>query len=442
MAGVGVLVGESLTAGSISRIEAFRYRSLRNVSQRLRPFQVLLGPNGSGKSTLVDAIAFLCDLQQTSVEGAVYGDRRLDVPMRAPDAHHLTWMHEGGRFELALEATVPEDLRDGIAGRRCDVCRYEVAIDTDKAPQLVAETVFVGEQPPVDPETRSPRRVLGLPIPRVGAPMPSEPDPDGWIRMMTTGANTSSWTHGPKWPKEDSKPPSFVRNWADGRHTSLPSYGPESGYPLLAWFCERMTPLQRVCLSGEALRSPSPPTAGRTVGSDGGNLANFLHTFRQEDAKRYRLWIHHVREALPDIEDVWTHERPEDHHRYVVVRYRNGLAAPSWVVSEGTLRLLALTSLAYAPLPPGLCVIEEPENGIHPRALETVVQSLSSAYDRQILLATHSPLIARLVAPEDVLCFGSTPGEGTNVVAGDEHPRLQNWQGATDLGALLASGVL
>ena len=61
------------------------------------------------------------------------------------------------------------------------------------------------------------------------------------------------------------------------------------------------------------------------------------------DPERYRDWLSHVREALPDVDNVTTIKRPEDGHRYLVVRYRNGLEAPSWLVSEGALRLLALT---------------------------------------------------------------------------------------------------
>ena len=41
--------------------------------------------------------------------------------------------------------------------------------------------------------------------------------------------------------------------------------------------------------------------------------------------------------------------RPEDRHRYVMIRYKNGIEVPSWALSDGTLRLLALTLLAYVP---------------------------------------------------------------------------------------------
>ena len=58
------------------------------------------------------------------------------------------------------------------------------------------------------------------------------------------------------------------------------------------------------------------------------------------------------------------------------------------------MRFLALTLLAYLPDPAGPYLIEEPENGIHPRNVETVFESLSSVYDAQVLLATHSPGVA------------------------------------------------
>ena len=45
----------------IRRIEALNYRSLRYVSQEIRPFQILVGPNATGKSTFLDVPALLSD---------------------------------------------------------------------------------------------------------------------------------------------------------------------------------------------------------------------------------------------------------------------------------------------------------------------------------------------------------------------------------------------
>ena len=200
--------------------------------------------------------------------------------------------------------------------------------------------------------------------------------------------------------------------------------------------------IQRLALSGEAMRRTSPPTRGDNYLPDGSNLPHVVDAMAIEHPDRYAEWIKHVHEALPDIKRITVQKQPWDGHRYLVVHYDSGLEAPSWLVSEGTLRLLALTLLAYLPNPTGPYLIEEPENGIHPRAVETVFQSLSSVYDAQILLATHSSLVARLTNADQLLCFARDGERGTDVVAGSFHPRLRNPRGVMDLGTLLASGVL
>ena len=158
--------------------------------------------------------------------------------------------------------------------------------------------------------------------------------------------------------------------------------------------------------------------------------------------EQHREWIQHLRTALPDLQDIRTVLREEDRHRYLKIRYSDGLEVPSWMVSDGTLRLLALTLVAYIPDPEGVFLIEEPENGIHPQAVETTFQSLSSVYEAQVLLATHSPLIVGLADLSQVVCFTKNQEGTTQIVRGDEHRILRHWKGETSLGTLFASGVL
>jgi predicted ATPase len=112
------------------------------------------------------------------------------------------------------------------------------------------------------------------------------------------------------------------------------------------------------------------------------------------------------------------------------------------MASDGTLRLLALTIPAYLPDFEGIYLIEEPENGIHPKAVETMYQSLESVYGAQILLATHSPVVLSIAEANSLLCFAKASDGATDIVKGNEHPRLREWKGETDLGVLFASGVL
>jgi len=175
---------------------------------------------------------------------------------------------------------------------------------------------------------------------------------------------------------------------------------------------------------------------------DGSNLPKVIQYLKREDPRSFSLWVKHIQSALPEIEDISIKERAEDRFLYLTIQQKGRLELPSWVISDGTLRLLAQTLIAYLPEKNRLFMIEEPENGLHPIAIESIFQSLSSVYENQILLATHSPIILRLAEPKDILCFSKTQSGIVDIVRGEDHPKLQNWKRDVDLATLYAAGVL
>jgi hypothetical protein len=217
----------------------------------------------------------------------------------------------------------------------------------------------------------------------------------------------------------------------------------ESKFPVSTWLKRVLSEgIESLVLNSVLMRKASPPGQPRGFRSDGSNLPWAIEDLRRKNHKKFEQWIAHLRTAIPDIKTITTVERPEDKHRYLQVVSDVGLHAPSWTVSDGTLRLLALTLVAYLEPPGRVYLIEEPENGIHPRAVETVFQSVSSAYDVQILCATHSPVILSLTEPAQILCFARTAEGATDVVRGTEHPNVKDWRRDIDLGTLFATGVL
>jgi predicted ATPase len=220
----------------------------------------------------------------------------------------------------------------------------------------------------------------------------------------------------------------------------------EAKFPVTTWFRDLLTEgVQPLVLNSLLIRRASPPGQGRAFRPDGSNLPWVIEELRQAAPERFQAWIAHLRTALPDLAGIRTVEREDDRHRYMILQYGSPqglLEVPSWVASDGTLRLLALTLPAYLPNVLGIYLIEEPENGVHPKAVETLFQSLSSIYDAQVLMATHSPVILSLARPEQVLCFAKNEEGATDIVSGDQHPRLRDWRGEVDLGTLLAAGVL
>ncbi len=422
----------------VTRIEAFGFRSLRYVSQRLGRFHVLVGPNASGKSTFLDVLAFLGDLQRAGLRQAIAGHAALGVPLRAVDPQHLTWMRRGGRFELAVEARVPDEVRERLHNRSARVCRYEVTVDTSEPVRVAAERLWLKPDDDAGPEPA-----------RTAFPSPAEPPvrivadptkriPTGWRKVIFRGDRPEHVT----FRAEVSRRSIVLRVPADRSVFTHPLPDDEL-FPVAAGFRQMLADgVQRVAPWGAVLRRPSPPGRSDAYLPDASNLPHVVSAVENQSPERYADWMWHIREALPDIERIAIARRPEDGHRYLVVHYRNELEAPSWLVSDGTLRFLALTLLAYLPNPGGPYLVEEPENGIHPGNVETVLESLSAIHGAQVLLATHSPAVARLVGGDQLLCFARDDRRGTDVVAGSAHPRLRDPSGVVDLGLLLASGVL
>ena len=417
----------------ITLIEALNYRCLRYVKRSLNPFHVLVGPNASGKTTFLDVIGFLNDLVS---EGLTFA-----LEERTPNPQELLFRKRGDRFELAIEARIPDTLRKSTAKPDLDTVRYQVAIgldETERQFEFKAETLLLKKADGF----RTIQRAL-FPIPT--------PAPDSLLESIHQRANkiviNKVWGGNDNFYSETYK--SSGKGWTPsiklGSQRSALGHllVDENAFPVANWFQQYLTTdAQKFVLNSGAIKRPSPPTRFAGFLPDGSNLPWAVTRLRLNDRQRHRAWITHLQTALPDLSDIMTVVRPEDRHCYMIYEYKEGLRVPSWLVSDGTLRLTALTLPAYLTDLQGIYLIEEPENGIHPGAVSTVYDSLSSMYQAQVLLATHSPVVLNAASIEDVLCFAKDENGSTDIVLGSEHPNLQEWHGEADLGTLLASGVL
>lgn len=412
-----------------SLIEALNFRSLRYVRQPLGPFQVLVGPNASGKSNFLDVIAFLGRLILEGLESA--------VSERTDNFYDLLWGRSGNRFELAVEATIPEPLQNS---RKHDAIRYELAIGIGENQVLS----ILNEQIRL-------RAAGGTTLNEIRGVRPQSlfSKLPGWtsevissgrqkVRMMAADqlvANESD-------VNEDGD-----SIWvSSGPKRSILSQLDADRFPELSWFAEALGRVCRLELVNTELRRPAAPGKGPDLGQDGSNLPWVVSRLQSSAPQAYGNWLAHIQTALPDVVGIRVVERPEDRHRYLMLQFAGDLEVPSWALSDGTLRLLALTLLAYQPDPQPssspVWLIEEPENSIHPTNIETVMQSLQSVYDGQILIATQSPILLAVVDPSKILVLARDEERGTTITAGDNHPALKHWRGEVSLGTLFAGGVL
>lgn len=415
----------------IALIEALRYRCLKYVRQTVGPFHVLVGPNASGKTTFLDTVAFLGRLVSDGLEAA--------VSEHTHDFRDLVWQRSEGNFELAVEARIPEDRRKSLADRQLETVRYEISVGPDpqtRETAILAEKVLLKKpQPPVSGDGQ---RTL----------FPAPPEPPETILTPKVSKGTKTVVNKVR-DGNDNFYDETGRGWDHAfklgpRKSALGNLPEdESKFPVSTWLKRLLAEgVQQIVLNSLLIRRASPPGQVRGFKPDGSNLPWVIDSLQKKYPERLRDWIAHLQTALPDLESIRTIERPDDRHRYLVISYEGRLEVPSWVASDGTLRLLALTLPPYLPDFRGVYLIEEPENGIHPQAVETMFQSLSSVYDAQILLATHSPVILSVADANQVLCFAKTAEGATDIVLGSDHPALREWRGETNLGVLFAAGVL
>ena len=119
-----------------------------------------------------------------------------------------------------------------------------------------------------------------------------------------------------------------------------------------------MQGVRYIQLNSRLMKEPCPATRPTDLELDGSNLARVVGRLirvsrngEKESADLLTKWTEHVRYAIEDLAEIGWAKREPDNAEYLVLKYKNGFECPSWLVSDGTLRMLALTLLAFLPPP-------------------------------------------------------------------------------------------
>lgn len=362
-------------------IEGFRvqnYRALRDVTlgklhsdqsqEKLTPFTVVIGKNGSGKSTLFDAFGFVADCLNTDVETAC------DLQQR-------------GGFERLRSLGTADAIKFEIYYREAPNERpitYELSISLDASNRPFVQSEVLRQ--------RRKGQSHGRPYPFLRL---SEGRGLVWAGEQAVEEDGEETTS-----REDVE-------LTDRRQLGIATLGTLKEHPRINRFRDFLKGWYLSYFYPDAARSL--PSAGpqRHLNVHGDNIGNVVQHMEREHKQRFKQILDDIASKIPGVSNIKTLVTQD---KRVLLQFNDGAFTDPFYaqqMSDGTLKVFAYLLLLADPEPPPFICIEEPENGLYHKLLETLAtQFRAHATGKknapQLFVTTHQPYFVDALRPEEV----------------------------------------
>ncbi len=403
----------------MARIEGFRirnFKALRAVTLgrlwnekgtgELTPMTVVIGKNGVGKSTLFDAFGFLSDCLKLGVEEACDAKGR-------------------GGFERIVSQGVNEPLTFEIYYRQEHNARpitYEVsfALDEHGRPYVRSERL---RQRRKGQDRGKPFSFLILENGR-GVVWKGEyegiqektqqllfPDIDDLMREESNETETVEL--------------------ADNRKLGIATLGALKQHPRISVFRQFIEGWYLSYFVPDAARGL--PLAGpqKHLNIHGDNIGNVVQYMEREQPEQFAKILDSIAKKIPGVDKIST-DRTLD-NRLVLKFNDKGFVEPflAQQMSDGTLKVFMYLLLLSDSAPPPFICIEEPENGLYHKLLETLAQqfrahAIESKSNSQIFITTHQPYLVDAMEPNEVWILEKGEDGFSTVRRASEYPIIRS----------------
>ncbi|MDR1091545.1 MAG: AAA family ATPase [Prevotella sp.] len=151
----------------------------------------------------------------------------------------------------------------------------------------------------------------------------------------------------------------------------------------------------------------------RTLQSKGGNLAAFLYKLKTDDEIVYNRIVKVIQSVAPYFKDFELVPNGDKIFLAWRDKFSENLYGAS-DLSDGTIRFIALATLFLQPDPPAVIIIDEPELGLHPFAINKLaglVRSYARQENKQVILSTQSVELVNNFSAEEVITVDNIDGE-------------------------------
>jgi len=407
-------------------IEGFKiknYRTLRDITlgklwntqntEPLTPMTAVIGKNGVGKSTLFDAFGFLSDCLKGGVEEAC------DAHGRGGFERIRSQGHVGSiEFEIYYK-------EDGNARP----ITYELAIDLDS-----------DGRPFVKQERLRQRRKgqsKGWPFSFLllnegeGVAWKGEAEGEQVEENQESFDLLNLIERLQKGESEEESRETEVVELSDKRKLGISTLGSLKQHPRISLFRKFIEGWYLSYFTPDAARSL--PLAGpqKHLNIHGDNLGNVVQFMEREHSRKFQSVLDSISKKIPGIHKISTEKSPDGR---LLLRFNDrGFDDPFYAqqMSDGTLKVFAYLLLLEDPSPPPFICVEEPENGLYHKLLETLVQEFRAHATglkggSQIFVTTHQPYFVDALQPEEVWLLEKGQDGFSTIKRASKDPLVQN----------------
>jgi len=386
----------------MAKIEGIRirnFRALHDVTlgklwnlqkvEALTPMTAVIGKNGTGKSTLFDAFGFLADCLKSGVEEAC------DLRGRG-GFDRIKSQGQNGPIEFEVYYKEEVNARP---------ITYDLSIDLDSS-----------DRPYVQKERLRQRRKgqkRGWPFSFLllnegrGIAWKGEREgrqiDEGKQQLDLTGLIESI----KKSRDEEESRETEIVELEDKRKLGIATLGALKQHPRISafrrfiegWYLSYFTP--------DAARSLPLAGAQKHLNIHGDNLGNVVQYMEREHSRRFQSILDRIAKKIPGVDKIDTDKTPDGR---LLLRFNDkGFKDPFYAqqMSDGTLKVFAYLLLLEDPTPPPFLCVEEPENGLYHKLLETLASEFrkhatGKKGGSQVFITTHQPYFVDALSPEEV----------------------------------------
>ncbi len=388
----------------MAKIEGFRiknFKALKDIEmgilwntpkskkkKALTPMTAVIGKNGAGKSSIFDAFGFLADCLKYGVEEACDINERggfkkiRSLGQETPIEFEIYYKEDSNSRPITYEVSFDNDEHDRhyvskeiLRQRRSDNKGYPFSFLFLQDGKGIA---WKGEEGGIDDKKIN----------------------DLYDLMQNP-------------QKEESNERENVE-LNDYRKLGIATLGSLKQHPRISafrrfiegWYLSYFTP--------KAARSL--PLAGpqKHLNATGDNLGNFVQFMEREHPKKFDKILERIAKKIPGIHKIKT-EKTQD-GRLLLCFNDKGFTDPffSQQMSDGTLKIFAYLLLLEDPEPSPFLCIEEPENGLYHKLLDTLAtefrrHATGKKDGTQIFVTTHQPYFVNALEPQEVWILEKQP---------------------------------